>query len=256
MRAAKVMAVVAVAMGTVTVTADLVAQPAHARAMVAGTVVESSTGLPVPNVDVRVLGASSVARSDSLGGFTLSLEPGRYLVRATRLGFGPRSLPIELTLGDTVTMSLEMNLLPVVLSEVVVKAREERYRGKMAAFAERMRTSTAPRTSFILRDEIQRRHPPHISTLIKERGGRIQDCASASTVYVDGAMISPDRITAPRRGRRTAPADRDPHLDDFVSIDDIEAVEVYAGGADTPAEFLATAPRGMAPGCTVLIWTR
>jgi hypothetical protein len=246
-------AVLVAAIGIVTTASRVGAQ---ARAVVAGAVVEPTTGLPVPNVEVRVLGTTTMARSDSLGGFTLLLDAGRYLVRATRLGFGPRSLPIELAAGDTMTLSVEMDVLPVVLSEVVVKAREERYRGKMATFAERMRTSTAPRSSFILRDEIQRRHPPRLSTLINERGGRIQSCASTATVYVDGAMIAPDRITAPKRGRRTAPTDRDPHLDDFVAIDDVEAIEVYAGGADTPAEFLATAPRGMAPGCTVLIWTR
>jgi hypothetical protein len=226
------------------------------QAVVAGAVVEPSTGLPIPNVEVRVLGTNRLTRSDSLGGFTLLLDAGRYLVRATRLGFGPRSVPIDLAAGDTVTMSIEMDVLPVVLSEVKVKAREERYRGKMAAFAERMRTSTAPRSSFILRDEIERRHPPHLSTLLKERGGRIEECVSKATIYLDGAMFPPDHIGGPTRGRRTSPSDHDPRIDDFVSLDEVEAVEVYAGGADTPAEFLATAPRGLAPGCTILIWTR
>ena len=229
---------------------------AQSRSVVAGAVVEPSTGLPIPNVEVRVLGTNRLTRSDSLGGFTLALDAGRYLVRATRLGFGPRSIPIELAAGDTMTMAIEMDALPVVLSEVAVKAREERYRGKMAGFAERMRTSTAPRSSFITRDEIERRRPPQLSTMIRERGGRIQQCAGTATVYLDGAMLPPDKVTAPRRGRRTSPTDRDPRIDDFISVDEVEAIEVYAGGANTPAEFLATAPRGLSPGCTVLIWTR
>jgi hypothetical protein len=248
-----VLAVVAAAMGVAAAGRRVGAQ---SRAMVAGTVIEPSTGLPVPNVDVRVLGTTRLARSDSAGAFTLVLEPGRYLVRATRLGFGPRSVPLELAAGDTITTAIEMDVLPVVLSEVAVKAREERYRGKMAGFADRMRTSTAPRSSFITRDEIERRHPPHLSTMIKERGGRIQDCAGSANIYLDGAMLSPDKVTAPTRGRRTAPSERDPRIDDFISVDQVEAIEVYAGGADTPAEFLATAPRGLSPGCTVLIWTR
>ena len=229
---------------------------AQSRALIAGTVIEPTTGLPVPNVEVNVLGTRQAARSDSLGAFTLRLDAGRYLLRATRLGFGPRSLPVDLAAGDTVTMAIDMAVLPVELSEVKVKAREERYRGKMAGFAERMRTSTAPRSSFILREEIERRHPARLSAMLKERGGRIQGCVGQATVYVDGAMLSPARITAPKRGRRSAPTDRDPRLDDFVAIDEIEAIEVYAGGANTPAEFLATAAHGLAPGCTVLIWTR
>jgi hypothetical protein len=84
----------------------------------------------------------------------------------------------------------------------------------------------------------------------------VGECASNANIYVDGAMLPPDKIGGPTRGRRTAPSDRDPRIDDFVSIDEVEAVEVYSGGADTPAEFLATAPRGLAPGCTILIWTR
>lgn len=228
---------------------------AQARAVIAGVVVEPSTGLPVPNVEVRVLGTDRTVRSDSAGGFTLRLDPGRYLVRATRLGFGPRSVPLDVAVSDTVTLAIEMDVLPLVLSEVMVKAKEERYRGKMAGFAERMRTSTAPRSSFITRDEIERRHPRQISDLIKERGGRIQECASTATIYLDGGMLAPDKIGSPMRGRRSEPIQRDLRLD-HIPPDEIEAIEVYAGPANTPAEFLVTAAPGLSPGCTILIWTR
>ena len=99
---------------------------AQGRAALMGVVVEPSTGLPVPNVDVRVLGMDRVARSDTVGAFRFVLDPGSYLLRATRLGFGPRSVSVNVAAGDTVTMSIEMDMLPVQLSEVVVKAREER----------------------------------------------------------------------------------------------------------------------------------
>jgi hypothetical protein len=125
----------------------------------------------------------------------------------------------------------------------------------MAGFAHRMRTSGASRSSFITRDEIDRRQPRQISDLIKERGGRARECASSATIYVDGTMLVPDRIGAPARGRRTEPLTRDLRLD-IMPLGDIEAIEVYSGAATTPAEFSATASRELAPGCTVLIWTR
>ena len=125
----------------------------------------------------------------------------------------------------------------------------------MAGFAERMRTSAASRSSFITRDEIERRHPQQISDLIKDRGGRIATCASNATIYVDGAMAPPDKIGAPLRGRRTEPIRRDLRLD-WITPAEIEAIEVYPGAATTPAEFSATASPGLAPGCTVIIWTR
>lgn len=68
-------------------------------------------------------------------------------------------------------------------------------------------------------------------------------------------MLVPDKIGTPMRGRRTEPIQRDLRLN-HVPPEEIEAIEVYAGGADTPAEFSATAARGLAPGCTILIWTR
>lgn len=234
-----------------------VAATAHAQGhgVVAGLVVEPSTGLPIPNVEVRVLGTSRFTRSDSIGGFKFLLDPGSYLLRATRLGFGPRSVTTEIAAGDTVTMSIEMDLMPIQLSEVTIKAREERYRGKMAGFAERMRTTAASRSSFITRDQIERRHPTYISDLIKERGGRMRACAGNATIWVDGAMLVSDKIGTPVHGRRTEPSQRDPRLDHFPP-DEIEAIEVYPGGATTPAEFSATAMPGLSPGCTVIIWTR
>ena len=91
--------------------------------------------------------------------------------------------------------------------------------------------------------------------MLSERGGRVQGCVGAATIYVDGAMLVPDRIGAPARGRRSEPLQRDLRLD-WVSPDEVEAIEVYGGAATTPAEFSATAAPGLAPGCTVLIWTR
>jgi len=44
---------------------------------VAGTVFEATSGLPVPNVEVRVLGTTHVVRTDSAGAFSFKLDPGR-----------------------------------------------------------------------------------------------------------------------------------------------------------------------------------
>ena len=231
------------------------ASHAQTRGRVEGVVVEPTTGLPVPNVEVRVLGTALLVRTDSLGSFALGLESGAYLLRATRLGFGPRSVAAEIAGGDTVTMSIEMDVLPIQLSEMVVRAREERYRGKLGGFAERMRTSGAPRSAYIMRDEIERKAPRLTSDLLRERAGRMGACYGAATIWLDGSMLVPDKVGMPVRGRRTEPLQRDMGLD-HIPPDQIEAMEVYAGSAQTPAQFSATAAPGKAPGCTILIWTR
>ena len=228
---------------------------AQGRGRVEGVVVEPTSGLPVPNVEVRVLGTELLARTDSLGAFAMSLNQGRYLIRATRLGFGPRSVSMDIAGGDTVTMSIELDILPIQLSEVVVRAREERYRGKLAGFAERMRTSAAPRSSFITRDEIERKAPQYTSDLLRDRAGRMGGCFSSAAIWLDGSRLVPDKIGTPVRGRRTEPMQRDMRLD-HIPPDQIEAIEVYAGAAQTPAEFSATADPRLAPGCTIVVWTR
>jgi hypothetical protein len=228
---------------------------AQARGRIEGVIVEPSTGLPVPNVEVRMLGTQFVARTDSLGSFAMNLDEGRYLVRATRLGFAARSVTMEIVGADTVTMSIELDLLPVQLSEVVVRAREERYRGKLAGFAERMRTSAAPRSSFITREEIEQKAPKFTSDLLRARAGRLGACYSAATIWLDGSKLPPDKIGDPPRGRRTEPMQRDMRLD-HIPPDQIEAMEVYAGAAQTPAQYSATSAPGLQPGCTILIWTR
>ena len=228
---------------------------AQARGRVEGVVIEPTTGLPVPSVEVRLLGTPHVMRTDTLGAFALTLDAGRYFVRATRLGFGPRSVAMEIAGGDTVTMSIEMDVLPIQLNEVIVRAREERYRGKLAGFAERMRTSAAPRSSFITRDEIERKAPRFTSDLLRDRAGRMGACYSSAAIWLDGSMLVPDKIGSPIRGRRTEPLQRDLRLD-HIPPDQIEAMEVYAGSAQTPAEFSATAMPGLEPGCTIVIWTR
>jgi len=69
------------------------------------------------------------------------------------------------------------------------------------------------------------------------------------------APCSRHQIGAPLRGRRSEPIQRDLRLD-HIPPQDIEALEVYAGAATTPAEFSATAAPGLKPGCTIVIWTR
>ena len=219
----------AVAVVVVAVTGIGVSRAAAAQTpgRVEGVVIEPTTGLPVPNVELRLLGTNRVVRSDSLGAFRLTLDAGRYLVRATRLGFGPRSVPLDVADGDTVTMSIEMDVLPVALSEVVVRAREE----------------------------IERRAPRQISDMVQERGGRVAGCSRAATIYIDGVMLVPIPIGNPVYGRRTEPIQRDLRLD-HIPPQEIEAIEVYGGPAVAPAEYSGTVAPGLVPGCIVLIWTR
>ena len=216
-----------VLLGAVTAAAQ---QP---TALIAGSAFESTTGLPVPNAQVHFLGTEYAAQTDSAGAFRLFVPPGRYLLRARRLGFEPRSWVTEVP-ADTVTLALEMHISPMQLAEVVVEARESKYARKLAGFAERMRTSGAPASSFMTREEIEKRRPALLSEFLQSRGARTEACARNGLIFVDGLMITPDAIGNPTTGRRTEPQRR----------------------AQIPSQFNLTAPNGRSPECVIALWTR
>ncbi|HTX59009.1 MAG TPA: carboxypeptidase regulatory-like domain-containing protein, partial [Verrucomicrobiae bacterium] len=69
---------------------------------IVGTVDDATTGLPLPNVDVRVVGSPATARSDAAGHFTLlSLPPGSYRLSLVRQGYQP-AVSEPIAIGATV----------------------------------------------------------------------------------------------------------------------------------------------------------
>jgi hypothetical protein len=61
------------------------------------------------------------------------------------------------------------------------------------------------------------------------------------------------RVTT-RAGRR--PRARPEDAVDFIPPDQVEAMEIYRGAAQVPAQYNKTAEPGEASGCVILIWTR
>ena len=58
-----------------------------------GLVTDSSTGRPVPDAQVMIVGTNLLTHTDSLGAFTLRVaSPGRFTVRAYQIGYGPGEL--------------------------------------------------------------------------------------------------------------------------------------------------------------------
>jgi hypothetical protein len=96
---------------------------------VRGTIVVESTGLPVGSALVTLVGTDGVeippgVRSDTVGGFVLhAARPGRYRVKATRIGFRPLTSDIvSLGPGELVVVRLRMTtvaqeLVPVRIVE-------------------------------------------------------------------------------------------------------------------------------------------
>jgi hypothetical protein len=228
------------------VTVPVAAQQPSGVAVVLGTITDT-TGAPIAEADVLVLGTTIAWRTDARGAFAGTLRPGSHMLRVRRMGYEARSARLDIIGTDTATVFFALAPMAVELAPVLVEAMERKYTAKMTGFAERMNTQGAPASSFITREEIERENPMRVSDLLRKRSARAQQCANGS-IYVDGILWEPMTVRARRDPTRMA-------TDEFP-VSDIEAIEVYSGAGQIPMQYNRTQASGKPPGCVVLIWTR
>ncbi|MCL5267494.1 MAG: TonB-dependent receptor [Bacteroidetes bacterium] len=96
--------------------------------MIKGCVTDSETNSPIRGVNVSVLSISCNTTTDSLGGFSLSLNPGKYEICFTHVGYASQSKQITVT-PKVSSYSLNISLKPseYVTNEVIISA--ERIQG-------------------------------------------------------------------------------------------------------------------------------
>jgi hypothetical protein len=161
------------------------------------------------------------------------------------------SVAVAVADGETVWLSIELEVTVVPVPELVVQIERADNVGKMAGFDHRKATGFG---SFIMRDEIERAQPSRLSQLFYAVPGvRVvpapnNDILGTRLVSARGGGINCymelflDGIRQPSEGFNI----------DLLPPEDIEAIEVYAGSSRTPAVF---ARRG-SPCGAVVIWTR
>lgn len=213
-----------------------------------GTVVDSADGKPIADVEVMVNG-SAVARTDAGGSFraeSLAVDWGMTTVLLRRVGYGPLAQwpwideqHTELTILAVVTPGA------VRLTPVVVEG--ERLRLEFGRLAEFARRRDAGIGTFFTREDIEKRRPVLVSDMMRTVPG----------AWVDRRGLA----TTVRFGRRRGCTPRiwvdgmpifDSDMDAWVWPDVVEAIEVYKGPAETPAQY---SPGGSSCGA-ILIWTR
>lgn len=102
--------------------AFIAAMPAAAQgtATISGTITDSTTGTPVPAVQVVVVGSTRGAVTDDAGRYAIrGLDAGTVTVRAQRIGYRPASRSVTLAEGATVDLSFAVAEAARVLTEVV-----------------------------------------------------------------------------------------------------------------------------------------
>lgn len=228
-----------------------------ATQVVRGYVIESGSGRAVATA--RVLATDSAGRvhgsteSGADGAFQLRLpEPGSYLVTAQRFGYRSETEgPLEVGTDGAAGVAFHLVPQPLPVDEILaeVDRRETNHFLEERGFYHRRKARPGffldPETireigAFGFRDLARRIPFTRFEPSIQEGGGLLLKSRSLRrgycppTVYVDGH-------------RQVGAFD----LDGYLIPDDILAVEVYRGLAQTPMEWAAPGGCGV-----VLIWSR
>jgi hypothetical protein len=99
---------------------------ASAQGTIAGRVTDRSTGAPIPDAQVIVIGTQRGARTDVEGQYRLTNVPeGSARVRALRLGYEASVTSVQVTSGGTATADFTLSGTVARLDEVVVAATGE-----------------------------------------------------------------------------------------------------------------------------------
>ena len=118
---------IVLAAGVFAPTASAHAQDTPVGAAAVRGQVRSAAGEPIPQVTVELLsaggGLARTGRTDEAGRFRITAPaPGRFRLRATRVGYRPRVVDVDLTAGGETSADVTLEPLAAALSQVVVSA--------------------------------------------------------------------------------------------------------------------------------------
>lgn len=227
--------------------------PAAAQSRITGTVTEDSTGRPVAGVEILMAGRGPV-RTDTLGVYRLDGVPSGVRTALFRK-IGYRPVQLRAYLNDDDTLVVHVRMAPAVLELAPIEVTASAIPPGMEAFAERRAAGFGHFIDAkVLRQSEHRRMSDLLRTVrgVSLRPVRGNEWIAISArercpmqVYFDGVKIYEPRALA------SGPASRPPNLDQF-NITQLEAIEVYRGPAETPAQLGGT---GGACG-TIVLWSR
>lgn len=222
---------------------------AAGQATINGRAVDDSTGIPVSGAEILLEAGGRRTVTDADGrfqvsgvplgtGFLLVRKVGYRPVRLRALIFGPDSLQVTVRLRPTI-----LELEPIEVTAAAVPPG-------LMPFAERRAAGQGTFLDWhVLRASEHRR----VSDLLRTQRGVRLVVSGASRVIATTARgrcpmavwLDGTRIFVPGSGM---PA---PSIDD-IPVAQLEAIEVYRGAAETPAEL-----GGLGAACgTVVLWTR
>ena len=232
-----------------------------AAQQIQGVVVEDSTKRPITEAKVELLGVDGSLLATSLSSSTGWFEArppshGQFVLRASHDAYqSVATVAVVVDSQETITVVLRLSGGPIPLEPVVAQALP---RDRLAAYRERARRGAFGR--FITRADIDRIGGYTISHVLRMtpevRVERVMDGAFSSegvfmrsfgglcvpSVYLDGMPIATGQLLS---------------INDLLSAEEIEGIEVYRSSLSAPLEFRAPAFGASNETCGVIaLWSR
>ena len=222
-------------------------------------IVSTTEKKPLGQARISVVGTALGAVADTDGSFRIGALPlGNQSVEVKLLGYASVLVPVQIERAKTATLDVTLEAVPLPLETVTVTGDTLIVPG-MRGFQERKERGIG---RFFTREDIERMQVRLFSDILRRVPG--MQVQSASGSYGQGMSVQTGR-TQSLSGGRTCPVvfyvngapfplTHDIAINNYVSPDEVAAVEVYTGTSQIPAQFSSSQFNTRCG--VVVIWTR
>jgi len=215
------------------------AMPAGAQGStgtVTGRIVEEGSGQGINEVQLSIVGTTIGGRTDAQGNYTIRGVPvGAQRLRANRIGYGERTVPVTVAAGQTLTQNVALSRTPVVLQEVVTTATGEQRRVELGNAVSTIQTADVVKTAPVqqLSDVINSRAPGVVVTGGTQTGVgariRIRGQSSLSLSNDPIYVIDGVRMTSNSGSSNLFTGGAQPSRVGDLNPEEIESIEIVKG---------------------------
>jgi len=202
-----------------------------------GRVTDAGSMRPLEAVAVAIEGTSFGVLTNASGGYImLSVPPGEYTVRATRVGYREGEATVTVSAGATTQLDFPLEQTAIALDELVVTGAgvvtEKRKLGNTIATINTAAVENAPISDFS--QLIAGREPGVValpSSGYTGEGARIRIRGSASLTQLNEPIVYVDGIRVDRSAVTSFNGQGSPSRLDDIPPESIERIEILKGAA-------------------------
>ena len=220
--------------------------------------VVAEDGIPLAQARIRIAGRTPLVLSGSDGRFTLSVGAGDQVLEVRLLGYVAFVQLVNVVAGQTREVHVTLVAAPIPLKSIEVKASAA-LRPVLEGFEHRRARGNG---HFFNQAEIARIQPHVFTDVLRRVPGVILQPAAGS--FGSNDMVRMNRTTGVT-GSRNCPVlfyingmpmqiIGDMSIDQYVTPQDVVAMEVYSGSSQVPPEFQSSLLNSRCG--VIVIWTR